>query len=278
MTYRDSLKDKKRIVIKIGSSSLFHPETEKHDFLKIEKLVRIITDLCNQGRDVVLVSSGAIATGRSKMGLNAVNMTLSEKQACAAIGQAMLITIYQRLFFEYGKAAAQILITRYTIGKARTRYNAENTFDELFKLGAVPVVNENDTVTTKEIKFGDNDVLSAMVAVLAKADLLINLSDIDGLYDDNPKENPDAQLISYVESLDDNIWQMGKGSSSIYGSGGMGTKLEAADIAIHSGIDMVITNAADVENIVRVMNGEDIGTYFKAAAEKTFVFSEEEQV
>lgn len=272
MGVRDALKDKKRIVIKIGSTSLFHRETQSHDLLKIEKLVRIIADLSNQGKDVVLVSSGAIATGRNKIGLLSRDLSLPEKQACAAIGQAMLITLYQRLFFEYGKSAAQILITRYTIGTARTRYNAENTFNELFKLKAIPIVNENDTVTTKEIKFGDNDVLSAMVAVLADADLLINMSDIDGLYDDNPRENENARLISYVENLDENIWNMGKGSSSIYGSGGMSTKLEAADIAIHSGIDMVITNAADVENIVRVMSGENTGTYFKAASQKTFRF------
>ena len=209
MSERCGFKNKKRIVIKIGSSSLFHAETNKHDFLKIERLVRTISDLVNQGKDVVLVSSGAIATGRNKMGLSPENMTLPEKQACAAIGQALLITIYQRLFTEYGKVAAQVLITRYTIGSARTRINAENTFKELFKLGVIPVVNENDTVTTKEIKFGDNDVLSAMVAVLSDADLLINMSDIDGLYDDNPKENSNAKLISYVEDLDDAILQMG---------------------------------------------------------------------
>lgn len=274
MSERCAFKDKKRIVIKIGSSSLFHSETNKHDFLKIERLVRTISDLVNQGKDVVLVSSGAIATGRNKMGLSPENMTLPEKQACAAIGQALLITIYQRLFTEYGKVAAQVLITRYTIGSARTRINAENTFKELFKLGVIPVVNENDTVTTKEIKFGDNDVLSAMVAVLADADLLINMSDIDGLYDDNPKENSNAKLISYVENLDDAILQMGKGSSSSYGSGGMSTKLEAADIAIHSGIDMVITNADDIGNITRIMNGEEIGTFFRASDKRTFKFTE----
>lgn len=276
MNERDFLKDKKRIVIKIGSSSLFHPETKKHDLLKIEKLVRIISDLRNQGRDVVLVSSGAIATGRSELGLDEGDMTLPEKQACAAVGQALLITIYQRLFFEYGKVAAQVLLTRYTIGSERTRVNAENTFTELFKLGAVPVVNENDTVTTREIKFGDNDVLSAMVAVLADADLLINMSDIDGLYDDDPHTNKNADLISYVEDLDEQILKMAKGSSSRYGSGGMATKLEAADIAMHSGIDMVITNADDVGNIIRVMSGENIGTLFKASGEKTFEFTQKE--
>lgn len=273
MSERNAFKSKKRIVIKIGSSSLFHPETGKHDLIKIEKLVRIICDLVNQDKDVILVSSGAIATGRNQMDLAEDKMTLPQKQACAAIGQAMLITLYQKLFFEYGKTAAQVLLTRYTIASSRTRYNAENTFEELFKLKAVPIVNENDTVTTKEIKFGDNDVLSAMVAVLSKADLLINMSDIDGLYDDNPKENENARLISYVESLNDSIWAMGKGTSSMYGSGGMNTKLEAADIAINSGIDMVITNAGDVDNIMRVINGENIGTYFKASDKKTFKFN-----
>lgn len=274
MDERISLKNKKRIVIKIGSSSLFHVETGRHDLLKIERLVRIISDLHNQGKDVVLVSSGAIATGRNKMGLDPSNMSLPARQACAAIGQALLITIYQRLFFEYGKVAAQILLTRYTIHSKHTRDNAVNTFDELFKLGAIPIVNENDTVTTEEIEFGDNDGLSAMVAVLTGADLLINMSDIDGLYDDNPKENKDAKLISYVESLDDTIIKMGKGSSSSYGSGGMASKLDAADIAVNSGIDMIITNADDVNNITRVMNGENIGTYFKASPNKTFEFNE----
>lgn len=277
MNERNTLKYKKRIVIKIGSSSLFHPETKKHDLLKIEKLVRIISDLVNQGKDVVLVSSGAIATGRSKLDLEESDMSLPEKQACAAVGQALLITIYQRLFSEYGKVAAQVLLTRYTIGSQRTRANAENTFSELFKLGAVPVVNENDTVTTKEIKFGDNDVLSAMVAVLSDADLLINMSDIDGLYDDDPHTNKNACLISYVGDLDDRILKMAKGSASKYGSGGMSTKLEAADIAIHSGIDMVITNADDVENIIRVISGENIGTFFRASDEKTFEFTEKEE-
>lgn len=276
MGIRDSLKNKKRIVIKIGSSSLFHVETGKHDLLKIEKLVRIISDLVNQGKDVALVSSGAIATGRNKLGFENADLTLPEKQACASIGQTQLITIYQRLFSEYGKVAAQVLLTRYTINSYRSRFNAENTFNELFKLGAVPVVNENDTVTTNEIKFGDNDVLSAIVAVLANADLLINMSDIDGLYEDNPKENKNAKLISYVESLDENIVHMGKGSSSRYGSGGMASKLEAAEITTKSGIDMIIANACDVGNIYKILNGEEIGTFFKASPYKTFDFSEED--
>lgn len=276
MGIRDSLKNKKRIVIKIGSSSLFHVETGKHDLLKIEKLVRIISDLVNQGKDVALVSSGAIATGRNKLGFENADLTLPEKQACASIGQTQLITIYQRLFSEYGKVAAQVLLTRYTINSYRSRFNAENTFNELFKLGAVPVVNENDTVTTNEIKFGDNDVLSAIVAVLANADLLINMSDIDGLYEDNPRENKNAKLISYVESLDENIVHMGKGSSSRYGSGGMASKLEAAEITTKSGIDMIIANACDVGNIYKILNGEEIGTFFKASPYKTFDFAEED--
>lgn len=274
MENREFLKNKKRIVIKIGSSSLFHVETGRHNLLKIEQLVRIISDLVNQGKEAVLVSSGAIATGRAKMGLSPEGMSLPQRQACAAIGQAQLITIYQRLFAEYGKTAAQVLLTRYTIHSAHTRENAENTFSELFKLGVIPIVNENDTVSTEEIRFGDNDGLSALVAVLTGADLLINMSDIDGLYDDNPKENPAARLIPYVENLDDAIFKMGKGSSSSYGSGGMASKLEAATIAVKSGIDMVITNAGDVHNITRVMNGEQIGTYFKADADKTFRFRE----
>ena len=191
---REMLKEKKRVVIKIGSSSLTHKKTGDLNLLKIEKLIRIISDLRGEGRDVVLVSSGAIAAGRQALGGQKRPRTISEKQAYAAVGQARLMMVYQKLFSEYNHVAAQVLLTKDTMTNETSRYNAQNTFDELLNLGAIPIVNENDTVSTHEIQFGDNDRLSAIVAALIGADLLILLSDIDGLYTDDPHKNPDAHF------------------------------------------------------------------------------------
>ena len=272
---REELRNKSRIVIKIGSSSLFHMETGKMDFGKIDKLARIISDLSNSGRDMILVSSGAQATAKSSLGLSFESGNIPARQACAAIGQAQLITIYQKLFAEYGKTVAQVLLTRYTIHSELTRNNATNTFNELIRLGAIPIVNENDTVTTEEIEFGDNDCLSAMVAVLTDADLLIILSDIDGLYDDNPKENPDAKFISDVYGLDNSILNMGKSTTGTqFGTGGMASKLEAARITEDAGIDMLIVNGSDLDNISRVLDGENVGTFFHAGKGGKFEFEE----
>lgn len=265
--YREQLKDKKRIVVKIGSSSLMHQETGRLDLLKVEKLVRVLVDIKNSGKDVVLVSSGAIAVGRNTLGLINRPEELAVKQACAAIGQAKLMMVYQKIFSEYNTIAAQVLMTKNTITNEVSRYNAENTFEELLKLGVIPVVNENDTVSTYEIeqvqKFGDNDRLSAIVASIIGADLLILLSDIDGMYTDDPNKNPDARFISLVERIDDNLMDMGKDSSgSQVGTGGMSAKIVAAQIANYSGADMVITNGNDVLNISRIINGEQVGTLF----------------
>ena len=235
MTERELLKDKKRIVIKIGSSSLTHAETGDLNLAKIEKLVRIISDMRGMGKEVILVSSGAIATGRQTLGGKKPE-TVAEKQAYAAVGQARLMMVYQKLFSEYNQTAAQILITKATILDDTSRTNAKNTFNELLKLGTVPIVNENDTVSTYEIKFGDNDRLSAIVAALVEGDLLFLLSDIDGLYTDDPKKNPDAKFISQVDDLTDEFMAMGKGTTgSDVGTGGMATKLHAAKIATESG-------------------------------------------
>ena len=245
-TYRESLKDRKRIVVKIGSSSLMHPETGKLDLVKIEKLIRILCDIRNSGKDVVLVSSGAIAVGRMAIGLNERPDELPVKQACAAIGQARLMMVYQKIFAEYSQITAQVLMTKYSIINGVSRQNAENTFKELLSLGVIPVVNENDTVSTDEIQhvqtFGDNDRLSAIVSYLIGADLLILLSDIDGLYTDDPKVNKDAKFIEEIDKVDDSLFTMGKSSSgSSVGTGGMSAKLVAAKIATYSGADMVIT-------------------------------------
>ncbi|MDE6698686.1 MAG: glutamate 5-kinase [Lachnospiraceae bacterium] len=270
MNYRDSLKDKKRIVVKIGSSSLTHQDTGYLDLSKLEKLVRVLTNLRNMGKDVVLVSSGAIAVGRKKIGLDG-NLTIPQKQACAAIGQAQLMMMYQKLFGEYNQVTAQVLMTKVTIINEPNKTNAINTFNELLSLGVIPVVNENDTVSTYEIQFGDNDRLSAIVATLTNADLLILLSDIDGMYTDDPNINKDAEMIKIVEKIDGKLENMGKDTTtSSVGTGGMSTKIGAAKIATKAGADMVIANGADVNIIEKIINGKDVGTLFVANKDENF--------
>ena len=273
MNIREAVKDKKRIVIKIGSSSLMHNETGRLNLGKIEKLVRTIVDIKNSGKDVVLVSSGAIAVGRMAIGLNEKPDELPVKQACAAIGQAKLMMVYQKIFAEYSTTAAQVLMTKATVMNDKSRRNAQNTFNELLNLGAVPIVNENDTVSTYEIKqtFGDNDRLSAIVTSIIDADLLILLSDIDGLYTDDPNSNPDARFINQVDVIDDKLLNMGKSTSgSGVGTGGMATKLKAAGIAVSSGADMVIANGNDIDNIAKIMSGADVGTLFVSCKDENF--------
>ena len=266
---RQNLADKQRIVIKIGSSSLTHAQTGEVNLMKIEKLVRVVSDLRGQGKDVVLVSSGAIAEGRQALGRHRKPDTLAEKQAFAAVGQARLMMIYQKLFAEYNQTAAQVLLTKDTMVNDSSRYNAQNTFDELLNLGTIPIVNENDTVSTSEIpyvdSFGDNDRLSAIVAALIGADLLILLSDIDGLYTDDPRENPEAGFISLVPEITPEFLRMGKDTSgSDVGTGGMSAKLAAARIATDSGADMVIANGDQVDVILDIMSGKEKGTLFLA--------------
>ncbi len=261
---RQKLKDKQRIVIKIGSSSITHPETGALNLIKLEILVRELCDLKNQGKDIILVSSGAIAVGRQAVHFDHRPQKIAEKQACAAIGQAQLMMTYQKLFHEYGHLAAQILLTRDTIVEELSRYNAVNTFEELLSMGVIPVVNENDTVSTFEIQFGDNDGLSATVASLIHADLLILLSDIDGLFTDDPRQDPDAEFIPLVERLDSQLLKMGKGSTSDVGTGGMEAKLHAAQIATEAGADMLIANGEDFHVIHRIIEGEELGTMFLA--------------
>ncbi|WP_333651831.1 glutamate 5-kinase [Lacrimispora sp.] len=266
---RKKLRDKKRIVIKIGSSSLTHTYTGDLNLMKIEKLVRVISDLKGQGKEVVLVSSGAIAAGRQALGHHTRPGTLAEKQAFAAVGQARLMMVYQKLFAEYNQIAAQVLLTKNNMVDDSTRYNAQNTFDELLKLGTIPIVNENDTVSTSEIpfvdNFGDNDRLSAIVAALIGADLLILLSDIDGLYSDDPRQNPDAEFIGLVREITPELLEMGKSTSgSDVGTGGMAAKLAAARIATDSGSDMVISNGEDIDGIWQIVSGEEKGTLFLA--------------
>ena len=275
MSAREEVRNRKRIVIKIGSSSLMHKDTGRLNLRKIEQLVRTLVDLKNSGKDVILVSSGAIAVGRTAIGLHEKPDELPVKQACAAIGQAKLMMVYQKIFAEYSAIAAQVLMTKATVTTDTSRKNAENTFNELLKLGAIPIVNENDTVSTYEIKqvqtFGDNDRLSAIVTSIVGADLLILLSDIDGLYTDDPNTNLDARFISQVDRIDDDLLDMGKSTSgSNVGTGGMATKLIAARIATGSGADMVIANGNDIDNITKVMAGEDVGTLFVSSKKQDF--------
>lgn len=275
MNDRGRLKDKKRIVIKIGSSSLTHAQTGKLNLRKLEILVRELGDLRNQGKDVVLVSSGAIAVGAAALGFKEKPQEFRQKQACAAVGQARLMMIYQKLFGEYNQMAGQILMTKNTMVNNANRKNAENTFNELLSMGVIPIVNENDSISTYELqsleKFGDNDTLSAVVAALIGADLLILMSDIDGLFTDDPNTNPDARFIDTVETLDEKLLDMGKGSTgSKVGTGGMATKLTAARIATAAGTDMVIANGGDFHNIHRIVEGEACGTLFVGKKEEEF--------
>ena len=270
---REILKDKKRIVIKVGSSSITHKETSKLNLSTIEKMVRQIADLRGMGKDVILVSSGAIAAGAQALGVENKADTLAKKQAYASVGQAKLMMVYQRIFNEYNIPTSQILMTKFTITDNESRSNAKNTFDELLKLGVVPIVNENDTVSTYEIRFGDNDRLSAIVSALVGADLLILLSDIDGLYSDDPNTNPNAKFIDLVPAIDDKLMNMGKStSSSKVGTGGMHTKLEAAQIATDIGADMVIANGADMGIIGDIISGKPVGTLFLAHDNPDFNF------
>jgi len=273
---REGMKDKKRIVVKIGSSSLQHKETGDLDYIRLEKLVRELCDIRNQGKEVILVTSGAIAAGKKAVGIHEIKgdsqaEAMAMKQACSAIGQARLMMTYSKIFAEYNQISAQILMTKNTIVDNLNRYNAHNTFSQLLSMGVIPVVNENDTVATYEIEIGDNDTLSAIVAALVDADLLILLSDIDGLYSDDPRKNPDAKFIDVVEELTPELFGMGKASTgSGVGTGGMSTKLIAAQIATSAGADMVIANSADIGVLHRILEGKQYGTIFKANKNEDF--------
>lgn len=270
---RAALKDRKRIVVKIGSSSLHHMETGELNLTKMERLVRELCELRNQGKEVILVSSGAIAVGKKTINLSPNDKEIPLKQACAAIGQAKLMMIYERLFAEYNHLTAQILMTKHTIVDNVNRKNAQNTFSQLLKLGVIPVVNENDTVAVHEVEdtIGDNDYLSAVVCALVDADLLILLSDIDGLYTDDPRANRNAEFVDVVEKLDEKLMEMGKATTgSNVGTGGMSAKLHAATIAVNSGADMIIANGKDVSVIHKIMEGRKYGTLFVGKRDNNF--------
>ena len=273
---REYMKEKKRIVVKIGSSSLQHKDTGDMAYFRLEKLVRELCDIQNRGKEVILVTSGAIAAGKKAVGIKDMSVydttkAMAVKQACSAIGQARLMMTYQRLFSEYNHIAAQILMTKNTIVDNLNRYNAHNTFSQLLEMGVVPIVNENDTVATYEIEIGDNDTLSAIVAALVGADLLILLSDIDGLYTDDPRTNPDATFIEQVDVLTDELMRLGKATTgSNVGTGGMQTKRIAAKMATSPNVEMRIANSSDIGILHRILDGEKEGTLFKANQDEQF--------
>lgn len=258
---RRSLKNIKRIVVKVGSSTLSH-STGKLNIDQMEKLARQLVDLHNSGREVILVTSGAQGAGIGKLGLPRKPKTIPKRQAVAAVGQGLLMHMYEKLFSEYGIIVAQVLITREDIMDRNRFLNARNALNALLQLGTVPIINENDTIATDELKFGDNDTLSAMVASLIEAELLLVLSDIEGLYTGNPKTDDNARLIPEVLEINCEIEKLAGGSGSKLGTGGMATKIQAARIATNSGIPMIIAHGKKEKVITRIINGEQLGTLF----------------
>jgi glutamate 5-kinase len=261
------VKDKKRLVVKVGTSTLCHGG-KGMNFRNIDFLARTLADIKNAGHQVILVTSGAIGAGCGKLNLPERPVDLRVKQAVAAVGQCELMHIYDKFFGEYGVTVGQILLTRDDVESPNVKQNLLGTFESLLELGVIPVVNENDSVCIEEIEsehkiFGDNDTLSAIVAVLVSADVLVLLSDIDGLFDSDPRKNESAQLIPEVNEMTDSIIALAGGAGSDFGTGGMATKLAAASIAMDNGIDMVITNGENPQNLYTIAQGGSIGTLFR---------------
>lgn len=253
----------RRIVIKVGTSTLTHA-TGKLNLRRIDRLTRCVADLENRGYQVVLVSSGAIGVGAKKLRLPERPTELRMKQAAAAVGQCELMHIYDKMFLEYGVTVAQILLTAEdVVDHSSRRQNVHNTFSALMETGVIPIVNENDSVSVKEIQFGDNDSLSADVAKLCEADLLVIFTDIDGLYDDNPNENPEARLIRVVRGfISDKLRKAAGGAGTKFGTGGMATKLNAAEICMNANIPMFVVNGSEPEILFDLLDGRLEGTLF----------------
>lgn len=263
MNSREKLKNVKRIVVKVGTSTLTY-ENGKLNLNRIEKLARVLSDLKNRGLEVILVSSGAIGVGVGKLGLKKKPSITMEKQAAAAVGQCELMYLYDKMFSEYGYVTAQVLLTKDVLDNIERKRNVTNTFITLIKMGVIPIVNENDAVSVEQIEFGDNDTLSALVATLTDAEALVILTDIDGLHAENPKENPDAQLISEVDKITDEIKELAGGAGSSRGTGGMITKIMAAEIAEKAGIHTVVCDGSDPKILYKIFDGKEIGTIFNA--------------
>ena len=252
-----------RVVVKIGTSTLAHA-TGHLNIRRVEELCKVMSDIKNAGHEVILVSSGAIGMGVGKLGLRERPKDIPSKQAAAAVGQCELMYVYDKLFSEYHHTVAQLLITGEDIQSARRHQNFSNTLNRLLQLGALPIINENDTVATDEIVIGDNDTLAAIVAKSIHADLLILLSDIDGLYTADPHTHPDAVLLHKVTKVDDAIRELAGVSNSKQGTGGMVTKLAAAEICLGCSCDMVIANGSNPANLYAILEGQDVGTRFTA--------------
>lgn len=257
----ESFKNAKRIVVKVGTSTLTH-NTGLVNFRRFESLVKVLSDLINSGREVVLVSSGAMAVGRGKLNIKTKPKDMPTNQATAAVGQGELMHLYDTLFSQYHHNVAQVLLTKDVIDEPHRLELVTNTFNRLLELGCIPIVNENDTVSVEEIEFGDNDNLSAVVSNIIKADMLVILTDIDGLYDCDPRQNENAKLITSVPIVNDEILATAGGAGSSRGTGGMATKLQAAKIATAKGAHVFIINGSNPENLYRIIDGEKCGTHF----------------
>ncbi|MCL2060084.1 MAG: glutamate 5-kinase [Oscillospiraceae bacterium] len=266
---RDEIRNKRRVVVKVGTSTLTH-ENGRANLRRIDHLCRVLSGVHNAGKDVVLVTSGAIGVGMGRLKIGSRPSATAERQAIAAVGQCELMQIYSKIFAEYGHIIGQILLTRDVVMQEHSRANVVNTFETLLQMGIIPVVNENDSVTTEELEdrykngFGDNDTLSAIVATLVRADLLIMLSDKDGFYTSNPDTDPGAKLIGLVTEITPDIERAAGGVGSSRGTGGGETKIEAAKVTMSGGIDMVMASGADPAVIYGILEGEEIGTYFRA--------------
>lgn len=258
---RAALKDAKRIVIKVGSSTITYGNG-KRNFSRIDRLAREIADLANQGKEIILVSSGAVAVGVDQLGLAEKPKTIPGKQAAAAVGQGVLMHTYEKIFAEYGQIVAQVLLTRIDSVDRHRYTNSRNTFLALLEHKVIPIVNENDVVAIDELKIGDNDNLSALVAGIVDADLLVILSDVNGLYTANPQKDPNARLVHEVTDITPEIEASAGDAGSKVGTGGMFTKIQAAKMATSSGIHMVIASGEDKDAIRRILDGEEIGTLF----------------
>lgn len=256
-----------RIVVKVGTSTLAHP-TGMLNIRRVEELCKVLSDLKNAGHEIVLVSSGAIGMGVGKLTLREPPKDMPTKQAAAAVGQCELMYTYDKLFSEYHHTVAQILLTGSDVRDEQRKNNFHNTLFRLLELGAIPVINENDTVATEEIGIGDNDTLGAIVAVSAKAELYVLLSDIDGLYTADPRSNENAELIAEIDGITPELLALAGGKGSALGTGGMSTKLKAAEIANEAGIDMVIANGASPDVLYKIVEGESIGTRFHGRKNK----------
>ena len=256
------LKDVKRIVVKVGTSTLTY-STGKTNIRRMHKLCSVLSDIVNSGIEVALVTSGAIGVGSGKLGLPEKPKDTPGRQAAATIGQCELMFMYDKLFGEYGHTVGQLLITKSDVDDIERRQNLINTFQRLFEYGAIPIINENDSVAVEEIVYGDNDSLSAIVAKLIEADALIILTDIDGLYDDNPNENEDAKLIPLVTEITPELLEVAGGHGSRFGTGGMVTKLHAAQIAMDAKIDTIVMNGENPTEIYKALDGKQVGTFFK---------------